>query len=122
LTNLHKQCNITLIYKTKEWGVIVVRKLPYVILFVALVLLLGLIVPFSASAIIGIPQTGRDKYYDQTPTGQDEIPCSGTDQDGEQRPGVSWSHPRFPLTYRDSTGPCADQSADRSVSALTKMR
>jgi hypothetical protein len=100
-------------------GVIVVRKLPYVILCVALVLLLGLIVPFSASAIIGIPQTGQDKCYGQTPTGQDEIPCPGNGRDGEQRSGVPWSHPCFFLTYCCSTGVCADKSADRNVSALT---
>jgi hypothetical protein len=97
----------------------VVRKLPYVILSVALVLLLSLIVPFSASAIMEIPQTGQDKCYGQTPIGQDEIPCSGTNQDGEQRSVVPWSRPRFFPTYCCSTGICADQSADRNVSALT---
>jgi hypothetical protein len=93
----------------------VVRKLPYVILFVAPVLLLGLIVPFSASAIIGILQTGQDKCYGQTPIGQVEIPCSGTGQDGEQNSVVSWSIPRFFLTYCCSMGICADQSADHNA-------
>jgi hypothetical protein len=97
----------------------VVRKLPYVILFVALVLLMGLIVPLPASAIIGIPQTGQDKCYGQTPIGQGEIPCSGNGQDGEQRSVVSWSVPRFFLTYSCSTGIRADQSADRN--ALTNV-
>lgn len=98
-----------------------VRKLPYVILFVALVLLLGLIVPFSASAIMEIPQTGQDKCYGQTPIGQDAIPCSGTGQDGEQRSGVPWPAPRFPLTYCDSTGPCTDQSTDCDANASTDV-
>ena len=98
-----------------------VRKLPYVILFVGLVLLLGLIVPFPVSAIIGIPQAGQDKCYGQTPIGWDKIPCSGIGQDGEQPSGVPWPAPRFPLTYCDSTGPCTDQSTDCDANASTDV-
>jgi hypothetical protein len=98
----------------------VVRNLPYVILFVGLVLLLGLIVPFPVSAIIRIPQTGQDKCYGQTPIGWDEIPCSGNGQDGEQRSGVPWPDPRFSLTYFDSKRVHAQTS--QQIATLSPQR
>jgi len=88
----------------------VARKLPCIIFFD---------IQFFTSTIIGQPQTGWDQCYGQTLIGWDEVPCPGTGQDGEQRSGVPWSHPRFPLTYRGSAGPWARQSADRNVNALT---
>ncbi len=98
-----------------------VSKLPSVILFDGLVLVLGHIVPFPASAISGIPKAEQDQCYGQTPIGQDNVTRLGTCQDGEKRSGVTWPHIRFPLTYHDSTGPWADQSADCDANVSTDM-
>ena len=93
-------------------GVSVARKLPCIIFFD---------IQFFTSTIIGQPQAGWDQCYCQTPFGWYEVPCPGTGQDGEQRSGVPWSHHRFPLTYRDSTGPCADQSAGCDANVSTDI-
>src|SRR5512137_2076387 len=54
--------------------------------------------PFAAGCTVtpaypgGIPQTGQTACYDGTGV---VIPCPGSGQDGELRPGVSWPVPRF---------------------------
>ena len=96
-------------------------KLLYSIIVVVLFFLIDLSLPFSASAIIGIPQTGLDRCFGQTQTGWGEIPCTGTGQDGELRSGVPWPDPRLILTYCDSAGPCAGQSTDCDNNASTDV-
>ena len=105
----------------KEWGVIVVRKLPYAIFFVGLVLLLGHIVPFPASAITGILQTEQDQCYGQTSIGQDEVTCTGNGQERGKHLGAPWPCIRFLLSYFDSTGTWAGQSADCDANVSTDV-
>ena len=96
-------------------------KLLYSIIIVVLFFLIDLSLPFSASAILGLPQTGQDKCYGETGSGWGEISCAGTGQDGEQRSGVPWPDPRFTLTYCDSAGSCSDQSADCDNNSSTDV-
>jgi len=44
------------------------------------------------NSVISLPKTGQKKCYD---TSGNEIPCSGTGQDGEIQAGVAWPSPRF---------------------------
>jgi hypothetical protein len=105
----------------KEWGGYCGQKTSTCHFFVGLVLLLGHIVPFPASAITGILHTEQVQCYGQTPIGQDEVSCSGNGQDGEKRSGAPWPCIRFLLTYFDSTGPWAGQSADCDANVSTDM-
>ncbi|MCX5885263.1 MAG: DUF1566 domain-containing protein [Proteobacteria bacterium] len=44
------------------------------------------------NSVISLPQTGQTKCFG---TYGNEIPCSGTGQDGEIQAGVGWPNPRF---------------------------
>jgi hypothetical protein len=47
------------------------------------------------NSVISLPKTGQKKCYD---TSGNEIPCSGTGQDGEIQAGVAWPDPRFSVS------------------------
>ena len=47
------------------------------------------------NSVISLPKTGQTKCYD---TLGNEIPCSGTGQDGEIQAGVAWPDPRFSVS------------------------
>jgi hypothetical protein len=47
------------------------------------------------NSVISLPKTGQTKCY---ATSGNEIPCSGTGQDGEIQAGVAWPDPRFSVS------------------------
>jgi hypothetical protein len=55
-------------------------------------LLLIFLSSFAFAGTVNLPKTGQTKCYD---TAGNEIPCTGTGQDGEIQAGVPWPEPRF---------------------------
>jgi hypothetical protein len=65
----------------------------------------GFVLIFAgASSAIYLPETGQTKCYSfsTSPLGWNEVPCTGTGQDGEMKEGVAWPNPRF-TTNEDTT-------------------
>ena len=60
---------------------------------ILMILVLILFLPvLSIAGTVNLPQTGQTKCYDIL---GNEIPCTGTGQDGDIQAGVAWPSPRF---------------------------
>ncbi len=82
-------------------------------------LLIGFVFSVSSNAgTVQLPQTGQTRCYDSAGL---EIACAGTGQDGDIRAGVAWPNPRYQITYCNSSGPCADQTADCDNSQISDI-
>jgi len=87
--------------------------------FISAILLTCFVFLASSNAgTVELPQTGQTTCYDTAGT---EIDCAGTGQDGEIQAGVAWPNPRYQITYCNSSGPCADQTADCDNSQITDI-
>jgi hypothetical protein len=73
----------------------------------------------EAQPVAPIPKTGQTLCFDWT--GNQQIDCAGTGQDGEYQAGVVWPSPRFSITYCDISGPCAVQSSDCDGNSATDI-
>ena len=65
--------------------------------------------PLAVAQPVLLPASGQEQCFD---SGGAAIPCAGTAQDGDLRPGLPWPQPRFRVTYCSAAGPCPSQAAD----------
>jgi len=70
----------------------------------------------NVQTFVSIPKTGQTTCYDNTPASYDCAGATNAGQDGkfasQDQNGKAWPATRFVITYRNSTGPCTDQTAD----------